>query len=85
MSSAGQYGLNLQAAEALIHFDQTWSLAKMTQREGRAARMGQQKAVLVYHLIARKSMDEYVRRVLRKKQEVADRVLLPDIREMLAD
>jgi len=77
MTSAGQYGLNIQAASCVIHYDQEWSLAKMEQREGRSHRLGQQRSVLVYNLLAKGTIDEYVRKILRTKQQLA-RDLLGD-------
>lgn len=88
MTSAGQYGLNIQAASVIIHYDQEWSLAKMEQRTGRAWRIGQQRSVLEYNLIARKTIDEYIRKVLHRKQKVSDAILpvtMSDIRAMLSD
>ena len=53
MSSAGQFGLNIQRASVIFHFDFEWSLAKMRQRDGRAHRYGQKQTVLVYNLLAK--------------------------------
>ena len=75
MTSAGQYGLNIQAASVVIHYDQEWSLAKMSQREGRAHRIGQKNTVLVYNLLAKGTVDEYISRVLRKKQQLSRDIL----------
>ena len=72
MTSAGQYGLNIQAASVVVHADQEWSLGKMTQRLGRAHRIGQKQTVLEYNLICKGTIDMYVRKVLRKKQELSD-------------
>lgn len=83
MTKAGQFGLNLQAAEVIIHYDQCFSLAAMQQRVGRAQRIGQKKAVLVYHMLARQTVDYYLRRVLRGKQKMADVVLGSDVRAIL--
>lgn len=83
MSSAGKFGLNIQAASVVIHYDQPWSLASIIQREGRAHRMGQKQNVLVYNLLCRGTMDMYIRNVLRKKQQLSDRILMSDIEEML--
>ncbi len=75
MTSAGQFGLNIQRASVVIHYDQEWSLAKMQQRDGRAHRFGQQHNVLVYNLLAKGTMDMYVRRVLHKKAALSDKLL----------
>lgn len=79
MTEAGAYGLNLQAASYVFHYDAPWSVAKIEQREGRAHRVGQTKPVTVYHLIARRTIDEYVLKVLKGKQGMADEVLGDEI------
>lgn len=80
MTEAGAYGLNIQAASYIIHFDAPWSIAKLEQREGRAHRMGQTKPVTVYNLIAKGTIDEYVASVLHRKSVNANEVLGDSIR-----
>lgn len=75
MTEAGAYGLNLQAASFVIHFDSPWSVAKLMQREDRAHRIGQDKPVTVYNLIARNTIDQYVMKVLHKKQKASVEIL----------
>lgn len=75
MTEAGSAGLNLQAASYVIHYDLPWSVAKLEQREGRAHRIGQTKPVTVYNLIAKNTMDEYVAKVLHKKNRISVDVL----------
>lgn len=89
MTSAGQFGLNIQRASVIFHFDQEWSLAKMQQREGRAHRIGQKDTVLVYNLLAKGSIDYYVKKVLHSKAELSNKILgdtlitMGDIQDML--
>lgn len=89
MTSAGQFGLNIQRASVIFHYDQEWSLAKMQQREGRAHRFGQKDTVLVYNLLAKGTVDYYVQKVLHKKAELSNQILgdtpinMDDIRAML--
>ena len=93
MTEAGTYGLNLQAASYVFHYDAPWSVSKIEQREGRAHRIGQDKPVTVYHLIAKNTIDEYVLKVLKGKQKMADEILgdevekltMVDIEEMLGE
>jgi len=80
MTEAGAYGLNLQAASVVIHFDLPWSIAKTLQREDRAHRMGQEKPVTVLTLCARGTIDEYVAKVLKKKNRESVEILEDDIR-----
>lgn len=82
MTEAGTYGLNLQAASYVFHYDAPWSVSKIEQREGRAHRIGQDKPVTVYHLIAKNTIDEYVLKVLKGKQRMADEILGDDEKEM---
>jgi SNF2 family DNA or RNA helicase len=75
MTEAGAYGLNMQSASYVIHYDAPWSVAKLEQREGRAHRIGQKKSVTVYNLIAKKTIDEYVLKVLHAKQKISAKIL----------
>lgn len=89
MTSAGQFGLNIQRASVIFHYDQEWSLAKMQQREGRAHRYGQKDTVLVYNLLAKGTVDYYVKKVLHAKAELSNQILgdtpisMDQIQEML--
>ncbi len=71
MTEAGAAGLNLQAASYVFHYDSPWSIAKLEQREGRAHRIGQEKPVTVYNLIAKNTIDEYVLKVLSRKNKIS--------------
>ena len=92
MTEAGAYGLNLQAASYVIHYDLPWSISKLVQREGRAHRIGQTKPVTVYNLIGQNTTDEYIARVILNKQKLSDEFLedvkvvtKEDIEAMLED
>lgn len=75
MTEAGAYGLNLQAASCVIHYDLPWSVAKLVQREDRAHRIGQTKPVTVYSLIAKNTVDEYIVKVLHAKSKYSMDIL----------
>lgn len=75
MTEAGAYGLNLQAASYVVHYDAPWSLAKLIQREDRVHRIGQTKPVTIYNMIARRTIDEYVIKILHKKQKASVNIL----------
>lgn len=75
MTDAGAFGLNLQSASSVIHYDLPWSITKTQQREDRAHRIGQKGNVTVYKMIAKDTIDEYVLKVLHQKQRTAERVL----------
>ena len=69
-ASAG-HGLNLQAGgSTLIWFGITWSLELYQQTNARLWRQGQQsKTVVIYHIIAEKTIDEQIIRALREKDK----------------
>ncbi len=73
-------GLNLQVASYVVNYDLPWSAAKYEQRIGRSHRIGQDKPVTVYNLIARKTIDEYCLKVLKKKYSISNDVLFDDDR-----
>lgn len=75
MTEAGAYGLNMQAASYVFHYDAPWSIAKLQQREDRSHRHGQKKPVTVYNMIAKDTIDEYVMGVLKRKNKVSVDIL----------
>ena len=72
---AGGTGLNLTAADVVIHFDPWWNLAVQNQATDRAHRIGQKQVVNVYKLIARDTIEENIMRLQERKRELADQVL----------
>lgn len=75
LTSAGNMGLNLQAASSVIHFDLPWSIAQLEQREDRAHRNGQTKNVTVYKLIAANTIDELMLTIINSKRALSDEML----------
>jgi SNF2 family DNA or RNA helicase len=75
MTEAGAYGLNMQTASYVFHYDSPWSISKLQQREDRAHRIGQNKPVTVYNLVAKDTIDEYVIKVLARKNQVSVDIL----------
>jgi len=55
---AGGFGLNLTAATSVIHLDPWWNPAVEDQASDRAHRIGQQKPVTIYRLVARGTIEE---------------------------
>ncbi len=72
---AGGTGLNLTAADTVIHYDPWWNPAAEQQATDRAHRIGQDKAVFVYKLIARNTVEEKVQQLQSFKQGLADQML----------
>jgi superfamily II DNA or RNA helicase len=71
---AGGVGLNLTAADTVIHYDPWWNPAVENQATDRAHRIGQQKPVFVYKLVAKGTLEEKILQLQEKKQLLADGV-----------
>jgi SNF2 family DNA or RNA helicase len=72
---AGGTGLNLTAADTVIHLDPWWNPAAEDQASDRAHRIGQDKPVTVVRMIARGTIEERVLGLHAEKRELADAVL----------
>jgi SNF2 family DNA or RNA helicase len=92
---AGGTGLNLTAADTVVHFDPWWNPAVEAQASDRAHRIGQTKVVTSYKLICTGTVEEKVmamqetkRRLLADVFEASDaansKLSLTDLRELLA-
>lgn len=68
---AGGTGLNLTAADTVIHYDPWWNPAVEEQATDRAHRMGQDKPVFVYKLIASGTVEEKILEMQDKKRDIA--------------
>ncbi|MDD5365205.1 MAG: DEAD/DEAH box helicase [Gallionellaceae bacterium] len=75
---AGGVGLNLTAADTVIHFDPWWNPAVENQATDRAHRLGQTKNVFVYKLVVSGSIEEKILALQEKKAELAASVLSGD-------
>jgi superfamily II DNA or RNA helicase len=76
---AGGSGLNLTAADTVIHFDPWWNPAVEDQATDRAHRIGQTKVVTTYRLIAKGTIEEKILELAEKKRELVGAVLAEDI------
>ncbi|KQY57499.1 DEAD/DEAH box helicase [Nocardioides sp. Root140] len=72
---AGGTGLNLTAADHVIHFDRWWNPAVEEQATDRAYRIGQTRPVQVHRLITRGTIEERIAELLTRKRALADSVL----------
>lgn len=72
---AGGVGLNLTAADTVIHYDPWWNPAAEDQATDRAYRIGQDKPVFVYKLIASGSVEERILEMQSRKATLAKSVL----------
>jgi len=69
---AGGTGLNLTAAEAVIHFDPWWNMSAQNQATDRAHRIGQENTVQVFKLIMKDSIEEKIQQLQEAKKDLAD-------------
>ena len=72
---AGGVGLNLTAADTVIHYDPWWNPAVERQATDRAHRIGQDKPVFVYKLICAGTVEEKIQALQQRKAELAEAVL----------
>jgi superfamily II DNA or RNA helicase len=72
---AGGTGLNLTAADYVIHMDPWWNPAVEDQATDRAHRMGQEKPVMVYRIIARGTIEEEILSLHESKRDLVAGVL----------
>ncbi|HFA49348.1 MAG TPA: ATP-dependent helicase [Bacteroidetes bacterium] len=72
---AGGTGLNLTAADFVIHTDPWWNPAVEDQATDRAHRIGQERPVTVYRLVAENTIEEKILELHAKKRDLADSLL----------
>jgi SNF2 family DNA or RNA helicase len=71
-------GLNLTAADYVFILDPWWNPAAEAQAVDRAHRIGQNRSVFAYRLIARDTVEERVLDLQRRKRELADAIITAD-------
>jgi SNF2 family DNA or RNA helicase len=67
----------LTKASHVIHLDRWWNPAVEAQATDRVHRIGQQRTVVVHHLICRGTLEDNIARLLREKQFLAETVVAP--------
>lgn len=72
---AGGLGLNLTAADYVIHMDPWWNPAVEDQAADRTHRIGQERPVTIYRLITRNTIEEKIVQLHREKRDLASRLL----------
>jgi SNF2 family DNA or RNA helicase len=72
---AGGAGLNLTAADYVIHMDPWWNPAVEDQASDRAHRIGQLKPVTVYRIVAENTIEEQIIQMHEHKRDLADALL----------
>lgn len=72
---AGGTGLNLTAADIVIHYDPWWNVAVQNQATDRAHRIGQKHVVTVYKLVSEGTIEEKIVDIQNRKKQLAEQVL----------
>ncbi len=72
---AGGSGLNLTAADYVIHLDPWWNPAVEDQASDRAHRIGQQRPVTIYRLVTKGTIEDKIVDLHRQKRDLADSLL----------
>jgi SNF2 family DNA or RNA helicase len=72
---AGGLGLNLTAADYVIHMDPWWNPAVEDQASDRAHRIGQQRPVTIYRLVAKGTIEEKILKLHQEKRDLAGSLL----------
>ena len=72
---AGGAGLNLTAADYVIHMDPWWNPAVEDQASDRAHRIGQQRPVTIYRLVTTATIEEKIVELHQRKRHLADSLL----------
>ena len=72
---AGGTGLNLTAADYVIHYDPWWNPAVEMQASDRAHRIGQTKKVFTYKLITKDSVEEKILQLQQQKKEIVKQLI----------
>jgi superfamily II DNA or RNA helicase len=76
---AGGVGLNLTAADTVVHYDPWWNPAAENQATDRAHRIGQDKPVFVYRLVCKNSVEEKIEALKQRKSDLVRGVLEGEI------
>src|SRR6056297_1888879 len=72
---AGGVGLNLTAANHVVHFDRWWNPAVETQATDRVFRIGQQKNVMVHKFVTKGTIEEKIDAMIEDKKQLANDIL----------
>ena len=72
---AGGVGLNITAANHVIHYDSWWNPARAAQATGRAHRLGQRRTVVETTLVCAETIEERIQEILDRKRVLFDRTV----------
>jgi non-specific serine/threonine protein kinase len=74
-SKPAAFGLNLTAADYVLHIDPWWNPAVEMQAADRAHRIGQDKPVFIYKFIARETVEEKIMQLQERKRELVEQLI----------
>ena len=72
---AGGTGLNLTAADMVIHYDPWWNAAAQNQATDRTHRIGQEKQVTVFQMFMKYTIEENIMKLQAQKKNLADQII----------
>ena len=72
---AAGVGIDLTAASVVIHYDRWWNPAKENQATDRVHRIGQSRGVQVFKLVTKKTIEERIHELIKKKKGLLDEVV----------
>ncbi len=75
---AGGIGVDLTAAQAVIHYDRWWNAAREDQATARVHRMGQKNVVQVFKLITVGTLEEKINKLIAKKRKLSTQLVRED-------
>jgi len=81
--ATGGYGLTLTAANTVIYYSNGYDLEKRIQSEDRAHRIGQKKSVTYVDILAEETVDEKIVKSLRKKINIASKVMGEELKSWI--
>ena len=81
--ATGGYGITLTQANTVIYYSNGYDLEKRMQSEDRAHRIGQKKKVTYIDFIAPNTIDEKIRKALRKKINIASKVMGEELEQWI--
>lgn len=82
---AGGTGLNLTAANHVVHFDRWWNPAVENQASDRAYRIGQRRNVLIHKFVCTGTLEEKIDAIIDSKQDMADAMLSGGAEKLLTE
>ncbi|MDH3393157.1 MAG: DEAD/DEAH box helicase, partial [Desulfobulbaceae bacterium] len=75
---AGGVGVDLTAAQAVIHYDRWWNAAREDQATSRVHRMGQRHVVQTFKLITVGTLEEKIHQLIEQKRKLAQHLVQED-------